>query len=152
MGSKFDRADRVALAGLVLLLAALTGLLYLNFHRLGEAPSLDLPFRTDPQPREWRMNQINDGLPYRWEWGTVHLLAWEVIEDDRPWKYTQILVLKRFFWPTEQGGHKWVLAQLYHDPKDSEWPWHGPQRIPSPFPVGEEMPEMTDAQLFGIEF
>lgn len=36
MGSKFDRADSVALAGLALLLVALTGLLYLCFHRTGE--------------------------------------------------------------------------------------------------------------------
>jgi hypothetical protein len=36
VSSKFDRADMVALAGLVLLLAALTGLLYLCFHRTGE--------------------------------------------------------------------------------------------------------------------
>jgi hypothetical protein len=155
MSTHFDRADKVALAGFGLLLVALIGLLYLNFHRIGEAPSPDrswFPFRTGPPPREWRANQINDGLPYRWEWGAVHLLAWEVIEDDRPWKYTQILVLKRFYWPTEKGGHRWVLAHLYHDPMDSEWPWHGPMRIPPPFPVGEEMPKMTDAQLFGHEF
>jgi hypothetical protein len=36
MNSSFDRADRVALAGLAVLLAALTGLLYLWFHQTGE--------------------------------------------------------------------------------------------------------------------
>jgi hypothetical protein len=36
MTPKFDRADTIALAGLVLLLAALTALLYLLVHRTGE--------------------------------------------------------------------------------------------------------------------
>jgi hypothetical protein len=36
MTAQFDRADTIALAGLALLLAALTGLLYLCFHRTGE--------------------------------------------------------------------------------------------------------------------
>jgi hypothetical protein len=155
MSNKYDRAGMVALAGLALLLAALTGLFYVYFHRTGEAPQPDsalFPFRTDPPPREWRTNQINDGLPYHWEGGAVHLLAWEVIEDDRPWKYTQVLVLKRFHRPTEKGGHRWVLAQVYHHPEDNEWPWRGPMRIPPPFPISEKEPKMTDAQLFGHEF
>jgi len=114
----------------------------------------ELPFalRTDPPPKEWRLEEINDGLPYRWEKGKVHVLAWEVIADDRPHQYTQILVLKRFDQPTEKGGHLWVLAHLFRDPKDQQWPWRGPMRIPPPVPIGGKMPDLTDAQLFAHEF
>src|SRR5437867_4296685 len=87
------------------------------------------PLRTDSPPKEWKANQINNGLPLRWEKGVAHVLAWEVIENERPWKFTQVLVLKKFDQPTEQGGHKWVLAPLYHHPEDVQWPWQVPRRI-----------------------
>jgi hypothetical protein len=109
------------------------------------------PLRTDLPPKEWTADQINEGLPYRWEKGVVHLLASEVIEDDRPHKYTQILVIKRFDKPTEKGGYRWVLAHLYQRPEDKTWPWRGPMRIPGPLLPGERMPKLTDAQMFGHE-
>jgi hypothetical protein len=105
--------------------------------------------RTDPPPKEWKIDKINEGLPLSWEKGAVHLLAWEVIEDDRPHRYTQILVLKRFDQPTTDGGYKWVLAHLCLRPRDDEW--RGPMRIPGPLPIGQRMPKLTNAQLFGSE-
>lgn len=110
------------------------------------------PLRTDPPPREWRTEEINDGLPYRWEKGSVHVLAWETVADNRPHEYTQILVLKRFDQPTENSGHRWVLAQLYRDSQDQKWPWHGPMRFPPPVPIGGKVPQLSDAHLFGHEF
>jgi hypothetical protein len=110
------------------------------------------PLRTDPPPKEWRAEEINGGLPYYWEKGTVHLLVWEVLADDRPFQYTQVLVLKRFDRPTEKGGHRWVLVHLYRNPDDPKRPWRGPMRIPPPMPRGEPMPELTEAQLYGWEF
>ncbi len=116
-----------------------------------EAP---FPLRTDPPPMEWRAEEINGGLPLSWERGTVHVLAWEVVADDRPFQYTQILVLKRFDRPTEDGGHRWVLVHLYHDPEVPDRPWRGPMRIPPPTLKGEPepMPAPTEAQLYGWEF
>lgn len=110
------------------------------------------PLRTDPPPKEWRAEEINSGLPYWWERGSVHLLAWEVIADDRPFKVTQILVLKRFDRPTEDGGHRWVLAKMYRDPDDPEQPWRTQMHIPPPLPKNEPMPELTDAELYQYEF
>lgn len=111
------------------------------------------PLRIDPPPKEWKADEINEGLPYRWEKGVVHILAWEVIEDDRPWKFAQVLVLKKFDRPIlrEKGEYKWVwlLAHLY--PGDDHTPWRGPMRIPPPFPKGAEI-HLTDAQVFGHEF
>jgi hypothetical protein len=114
-----------------------------------EAP---FPLRTDLPPKEWRADEINEGLPLRWEKGTVHVLAWERVADDRPHEYTQALVLKRFDQPTEDGGHRWVLAQLYHYPGDQKRPWHRSMRVPAPVPIGQKMPDVPDAWVFGYEF
>ena len=108
-------------------------------------------YRDDPPPKECRIENINEGLPLRWEKGVVHLLAWEMIEDDRPHRYTQILVLKKFDQPTQDGRFTWLLAQLFLNPKDDRRPWSGPCRIPGPLPIGKRMPKLTDAQLFGYE-
>jgi hypothetical protein len=112
----------------------------------------DFPLRQDRPPTAWKKIQINEGLPLRWEKGTVYLLAWEVIKDDRPWEHTQALVLKKFHRPTAQGGHTWVLAQLYHHPEDAGLLWEGPRRIPPPLARDEKMPQLTDTELFGYEF
>jgi hypothetical protein len=110
------------------------------------------PLRTDPPPKGWKAGEINEGLPLRWEKGTAHVLAWATVADDRPHSYTQVLVLKQFDKPTEDGGHRWVLTHLYLDPADKERPWRGPLRVPPPLRPGERMPDLTDAQLFGWEF
>jgi hypothetical protein len=113
------------------------------------------PLRTDAPPKEWKADAINDGLPRRWEKGTVHVLAWEAIEDrsdERKSILTQVLVLKRFDEPTEKGQHRWVLAQVYYFPDDKERPWRRSMIVPPPPLPGEKMPKVTDAHLFGHEF
>ncbi len=110
------------------------------------------PLRTDPPPKQWRTKEINAALPQSWEPGTVHVLAWERIADDRPFEYTQVLVLKHFDRPTKDGGHRWVLTHLYYDPKHRDRPWRGPLRIPPPFLKGEPAPELSETQLYGWAF
>jgi hypothetical protein len=124
----------------------------LLFAGQGEGP---FPLRTDASPKEWKADAINEGLPYPWEKGTLHLLAWEVIEDrsaDDSSQMTQVLVLKRFDKPTEKGGHRWLLAQVYYFPKDKERPWRRDMLHIPPVRPGEKMPDLTDAQVFGHEF
>ncbi len=127
-------------------------------HRLTADPAAAIPtfpLRTDAPPKEWKADEINKGLPYRWENGTVHILAWEVTQDkgdDRNVQMTHVLVLKRFDQPTEKGGYRWVLARLYRDPKDKDWPWETELLIIPPIPRGEQMPKRTDAQAYGYEF
>ena len=113
------------------------------------------PLRTDAPPKEWKADAINEGLPYRWEKGTLHLLAWEVIEDrsdNASSQMSQVLVLKRFDKPTEKGGYRWVLAQVYHFPNDKQRPWQRDMLHIPPVRPGEKMPNLTDAQVFGHEF
>lgn len=122
-----------------------------RFQIATEPPQL----RTDAPPKEWKPEEINEGLPYRWEKGTVHILAWELIEersDKMTWRTTQILVLKRFDRPTEKGKYRWLLAQLYHRPEDKRWPWRREMLHFPPPPPGKKMPRLTDAQVFGHEF
>lgn len=116
-----------------------------------EIEDLTFSLRTQPRPREWTTDKINEGLPLRWEKGMVHVLAWEVFEDGRRKGFTQVLVLKKFDKPTEDGGHRWVLAQVYYDPKEI-LPWHRWMLIVEPVELGEKMPKLTDAQLYGYEF
>src|SRR5262249_18311503 len=121
---------------------------------LSDAPPKPTPFplRTDPPPKEWRLDQIKDGLPYRWEKGAVHILAWEVIEDDRPHQYTQILVLKRFDQLTERGGGGWGRAHAYPAPADKSRPGSCPFRPPPPVRPGETLRNQPDAWVFGHQF
>jgi hypothetical protein len=110
------------------------------------------PLRTAPPPKQWRTKEINASLPLWWEKGNVYVLAWERVADDRPFEYSQVLVLKHFDQPTKDGGHRWVLTHLYYDPSNREQPWRGPLRIPPPLPKSEPMPKLSEAQLYGWSF
>jgi hypothetical protein len=116
---------------------------------------LRFPLRTDAPPKEWKVDEINNGLPYRWQKGTVHVLAWETTEavgiGERSMT-TQILILKRFNEPTEKGGFRWVLAHLFHRPEDKDWPWRKEMLHIPPVLPGKKLPKLTDAQVFGHEF
>lgn len=123
------------------------------FHSFGK--EVPFPLRTDPPPKQWKLDEINNGLPYRWEKGTLHVLAWGVIEDSGVnvnRKSTQILVLKRFDQLTERGGCRWVLAVLYQRPDDQDWPWKREMIRLRPVLPGEKMPKVPDALIFGHEF
>jgi hypothetical protein len=162
-----DRVESVFhLGGIAMPRSGVLSLLFASFALMAAAPPRLAPFplRTDPPPTDWRLKEINEGLPYREPKGAVHVLVWEVIEDDRPWKYTQILVLKRYDRPTFFGVERgrWLLAQLYHDPKRQAQAragaitlpaWSKPMLREAPvLPGGKMMPKLTDAHVFGHEF
>src|SRR5690242_3342177 len=84
-------------------------------------------WRADPPPAGFGTDLLNEGLPRRWEKGTVHLLAWATIANDYfKSETTQAVVVKRFDRPTEDAADRWVLAFLYHKPKDVKRPWSLP--------------------------
>jgi len=81
-------------------------------------------------PEGWRLADIADAAPPRSGPGPVHVLAWKVIEDDRPLRVENCLVLKELKKPTKSQG-RWVLASLYRHPAESkQWNfvtvWHTP--------------------------
>jgi hypothetical protein len=106
------------------------------------------PWRADPVPPACRPELLNEGLPYRWEPGAVHLLAWATVADDY-WQseVTRAVVAKQYDRPTDRG-QRWALALLYHNPKDPQRPWAGPHRHFDPFADG---PLPSDAAWWGYE-
>lgn len=76
--------------------------------------------RDKEPPKEWDRKAMNKAMPHSWDGGPVQVLAWEVKEDDRPFRYTRALVVKKLDEATDKG-EKWVLGALYYDAKKKEW-------------------------------
>jgi len=113
-------------------------------------------FRNDPQPAEWKIEEINNGLPYHWETGQVHVVAWKIIEEDRPEKKIRrapcILVLKRMDKSEEPKVKAWLLTTLFHQPDNKLRPWKSCWIRPRPVLPGEKLPVRTTAQTSGHQF
>lgn len=73
-------------------------------------------------PRSWRLEEIaKHAPPYATE-GRIYVLAWKVIEDGRPFRVENCLVLKVL--DQDDGQGRWCLAHLYRQPmeeKSAEW-------------------------------
>jgi hypothetical protein len=82
-----------------------------------DAPTLA---RDKEPPKEWDRKAIAKAMPHSWDEGAVHILAWEIKEDDRPFRYTRCLVVKKLEKPTDKG-ERWVLGALYYDAKSKTW-------------------------------
>jgi hypothetical protein len=106
------------------------------------------PLRTDPLPDEYKLIDLADAALPRSEKGTVSLLAWETVEDDRPHTYTHALLFKKFD-KADAKGNNCALCMLYRHPKDTEWQFRFIN--PPPIPKGGKMPEASDAFWFGSQ-
>jgi hypothetical protein len=95
---------------------------------------------------------MDEALPSRWDPGTIHVLAWATVADEY-WKSvdTRAVVLKQFDGPTNNGGHRWFLALLTGNCKDSTWTWGHKWCHFTQFP-GDPPFQPTSAQQFGFEF
>jgi hypothetical protein len=85
--------------------------------------SLTTQRRTVPNelPRSWSLDEIaKEAPPYRAE-GRVYVLAWKVVEDDRPLRIESCLVLKVLDGESDTG--RWCLAHLYRHPADAKPEW-----------------------------
>ena len=107
-----------------------------------DAPKLA---REKQPPREWDRKAIAKALPHNWDDGPVYILAWEVKEDDRPFKYTRCLVVKKLDKATDRG-EKWVLGALYYDEKKKEW--NQATLWLSPDPDGKTPPAIWGYQFY----
>jgi hypothetical protein len=82
---------------------------------------LQVPAPTKEMPKAWRLEDIADAAPPRSDDGPTHVLAWKIVEDDRPLRVEYCLVLKELKKPTKDQG-RWVLASLARNPaKGKEW-------------------------------
>jgi len=80
-----------------------------------------LSVRTKEPPASWKLAEIADAAPPRSDRGPVHVLAWKIVEDDRPLRVEYCLVLKQLAQPTQQQ-ERWSLASLVRVPSgDKEW-------------------------------
>jgi hypothetical protein len=76
---------------------------------------------TKEVPNAWRSEDIADAAPPRSDDGPTHVLAWKIIEDDRPLRLEYCLVLKELKNPTKDQG-RWVISSLVRNPaKGKEW-------------------------------
>lgn len=95
---------------------------FLLINSLAPVPAETPPtLRTDPLPMAWKLEQIQEGLPYRWEKGAVHVLAWEVLEEKSELgreRSARVLMLKKLDPADVPVKHHWALAILDHNPKD----------------------------------
>jgi len=106
------------------------------------------PLRTDPLPKEYRLADLEDAAVPRGVKGTVSLLAWERIEDDRPHTYTHALLLKKLD-KTDKEGNRHSLTLVYCKPDDTDWQ-HRFINIPPAIP-GKKFVYTGDAFHFGYQ-
>jgi hypothetical protein len=67
------------------------------------------------------MEDIADAAPPRSDAGPTHVLAWKILEDDRPVRVEYCLVLKQLKKPTKKQG-RWKVASLVRNPaQGKEW-------------------------------
>jgi hypothetical protein len=72
-------------------------------------------------PRAWSFDEIAKQTPPYGAEGRVYVLAWEVIEDDRPLRVESCLVLKVLDKESDYG--RWCLAHLYRHPHEKKPEW-----------------------------
>jgi hypothetical protein len=72
-------------------------------------------------PKDWQIDEIADAMPPRSDDGPTHVLAWKILEDDRPHRVEYCLGVKHLTKATEKQ-EQWVLASLARNPaKGKEW-------------------------------
>jgi hypothetical protein len=69
-------------------------------------------------PRSWSLEEIAKETPPYGTEGRVYVLAWKVVEDDRPLRVESCLVLKVL---SKRGGYS--LAHLFRHPADKKPTW-----------------------------
>lgn len=109
------------------------------------------PLRTDPLPKEYKLADLEDAARPREVKGTVALLAWETVEDDRPRSVTRVLVLKRHE-KTDEQGNQYTLTFMSRRPKDTDWRYRS--NLPTILDVvvrGEDMSLGSDAYWHGSQ-
>jgi hypothetical protein len=64
-------------------------------------------------PAGWRLEDIDRAMPSYGPGGTTYVLAWKIVEDDRPLRLEQCVALKH---TDEASDGRWVIASLHRHP------------------------------------
>jgi len=76
---------------------------------------------TKELPKDWQVDDITDAMPPRRDDGSTNVLAWKILEDDRPHRAEYCLAIKHLKKATEKQ-EQWVLASLARNPaKGKQW-------------------------------
>jgi hypothetical protein len=81
----------------------------------------DPPIVTKEAPATWKLEEMNEEMPYRWDKGPFWVLVWEVV-DDGHWLWERCLVVKEYKEPTKHG-ETIALGYLVRSPKAKEPAW-----------------------------
>jgi hypothetical protein len=94
----------------ILIAAALIALMLFT----GERPTSPKVEDVSELPDGWRLDEIDKAMPPYSAGGTTYVLAWKIVEDDRPLRVEECLALKHL--PDTGRSDHWVLASLYRHP------------------------------------
>jgi hypothetical protein len=72
-------------------------------------------------PRSWNLEDIARKTPPYGAKGRVYVLAWKIMEDDRPLRVESCLVLKVL--DEEKGHRRWHLVHLCRHPTEKKPEW-----------------------------
>jgi hypothetical protein len=88
----------------------------------GPAFVQDIRPTTDVIPADWSITELSKVTPPVDDESRFYVLAWEVIEDDRPLRVEKCLVLRVL--DKDDGFGQWCLAKLYRHPGGNDPRWH----------------------------
>jgi hypothetical protein len=72
-------------------------------------------------PPSWTLEDIASQTPPYGARGRVYVLAWKILEDERPIRFESCLALKVL--DRDDGYGRWCLAHLYRHPDDTKPEW-----------------------------
>jgi hypothetical protein len=111
----------------------------------GERPPSPKVEEESELPEGWRLDEIDKAMPPYSAGGTTYVLAWKIVEDDRPLRVEQCIALKHI--NETGGGDQWVLASLYRHPKLRNL-WEVATLAAAPDPAFKERTEIRQRQFF----
>jgi hypothetical protein len=89
---------------------------------VADAEEPNLTSQARELPDNWDLETIAKAIQGADAAGRVYLLAWKIVETNRPLRIESCLVLKALDRPVEQGA--WVLAELFRHPlEDTRTEW-----------------------------
>jgi hypothetical protein len=72
-------------------------------------------------PRSWSLEDISKATPLSTAGGRVYVLAWKVVQDERPVRVERCLVMRVL--DLNDGDGRWILAHLARRPDEDNPEW-----------------------------